>query len=68
VEKSQILLKNWSFEAEIVGNCEDPSSPCFVSTPVIGTCICIRVFVDIIDKLTKFHDIVAFAELDPEDC
>lgn len=68
VERSQIILKNWSFEGEILGNCEDPSSPCFVTTPIEGTCILLRVFVDIIDKLTKFHDIVVFAELDPDDC
>ncbi|MGI6512782.1 MAG: hypothetical protein GX052_03935 [Syntrophomonadaceae bacterium] len=68
VERSQIILKNWSFEGEILGNCEDPNSPCFTVTPVPGTCILLKVFVDIIDKLTKFHDVVAFAELDPDDC
>ena len=42
--------------------------PLFHGYPVPGTCISLKVFVDIIDKLTKFHDIVAFAELDPDDC
>ncbi|MGE5422300.1 MAG: hypothetical protein ACM3QW_03480 [Ignavibacteriales bacterium] len=69
VERSQIVLKNWSFDVDILGNCEDPASPCFLPTPVEGTCISLKVFVDIIDKLTKFHDIVVYAELDPEtDC
>ncbi|MGE5404353.1 MAG: hypothetical protein ACM3PP_05395 [Candidatus Saccharibacteria bacterium] len=69
VETSKVILKNFSFEAEILGPCEDPGSPCFLPTSVPGTCISLRVFVDIIDKLTKFHDIVVYAELDPEtDC
>lgn len=66
VERSQVVLKNWTFDVDILGNCEEPGSPCFLPTPVAGTCISLKVYVDIIDKLTKFHDIIVFAELDPE--
>lgn len=66
VENSKVILKNFSFEGEILGSCEDPGSPCYLTTPVAGTCISLKVYVDIIDKLTKFHDIVVFGELDPE--
>lgn len=66
VEQSEIILKNWSFDFEIRGNCEDPSNPCNLTTPIRGTCIGLRVFVDIIDKLGKMHDVIVFGELDPE--
>ncbi|MGI5921691.1 MAG: hypothetical protein ACOX6I_08150 [Syntrophomonadaceae bacterium] len=34
--------------------------------PASGTVIALRVYVDIIDKLGKMHDIVVYGELDPE--
>ena len=66
IEQSEIILKNWTFDYEIKGNCEDPSNPCHLTTPIKGTCIGLRVFVDIIDKLGKMHDIIVYGELDPE--
>lgn len=66
VERSQIVLKNWNFDVDILGNCEEPGNPCYRKCPIPGTCVAIRVYVDIIDKLTKFHDIVVYGELDPE--
>lgn len=66
VDQSEIILKNWSFDYEILGYCEDPGSPCVLPTPVAGTCISLKVYVDIIDKLGKFHDVIVFGELDPE--
>lgn len=66
VEQSEIILKNFTFDFEIKGNCEDPSNPCRLTTPINGTCIGLRVFVDIIDKLGKMHDVIVFGELDPE--
>lgn len=68
VEQSEIILRNWSFDVDILGACEDVGSPCVLPTPIAGTCISLKVFVDIIDKLTKFHDIVVFGELDPDEC
>ncbi len=69
IEQSEIILKNFSFDFEIRGNCEDPSNPCNLTTPIRGTCIGLKVFVDIIVKLGKMHDIIVFGELDPEvDC
>jgi hypothetical protein len=34
--------------------------------PVMGTCIYLVVYVDIIDKLGKMHDIIVYGELDPD--
>ncbi|MGE5370365.1 MAG: hypothetical protein ACM3QZ_00115 [Solirubrobacterales bacterium] len=68
VEQSEIILRNWSFDVDILGNCEDPGSPCLTASPIPGTCLALKVYVDIIDKLTKFHDIVVFGELDPDEC
>lgn len=69
VSASEIILKNWQFEWCILGRCEDPKSPCFqtLTTPISGTCLSLKVWVDIIDKLFKPHDVIVFAEYDPED-
>jgi len=66
IDQSEIILKNFTFDFEIKGNCEDASNPCHLTTPIHGTCIGLRVFVDIIDKLGKMHDVIVFGELDPE--
>ncbi|MGI5881218.1 MAG: hypothetical protein ACOX6L_11685 [Syntrophomonadaceae bacterium] len=66
VDQSEVILKNWSFDFEIKGNCEDPSNPCKLTSPIKGTCIGLRVYVDIIDKLGKMHDVIVYGELDPE--
>lgn len=66
IEQSEIILKNWSFDYEVKGNCEDKSNPCKLTTPIKGTCISLQVFVDIIDKLGKMHDVIVYGELDPE--
>jgi hypothetical protein len=65
IEQSEIILRDWSFDFEIKGNCEDPSNPCKLTTPVRGTCINLKAYVDIIDKLGKMHDVVVYGELDP---
>lgn len=65
IEQSEIVLKNWTFDYEIKGNCEDPGNPCNLTTPISGTCIGLRVYVDIIDKLGKMHDVIVYGELDP---
>ncbi|MGE5454711.1 MAG: hypothetical protein ACM3O9_05895 [Methylocystaceae bacterium] len=69
VSDSAIILNNWKFEWAILGRCDDSSSPCFTSltTPVAGTCLSLTATVDIIDKLFKPHDIIVYAELDPDD-
>lgn len=66
IEKSEIVLKNWSFDFEIRGNCEEPTNPAQLTTPMRGTAIHLRAFVDIIDKLGKMHDVIVYGELDPE--
>ncbi|MDD4801366.1 MAG: hypothetical protein PHF24_00290 [Syntrophomonas sp.] len=68
VDSSEIILKNWDFDYDIEGRCEDRHSPCHSHLgPVVdGTCLDIQVYVDIIDKLGKMHDIIVFGELDPE--
>ena len=76
VNDSDIILCNWTFDYEIKGVCQDPCSPCFSVMPTLqcpdpqmGTCIYLVVYVDIIDKLGKMHDIIVYGELDPEvDC
>lgn len=76
IDQSEIILCNWSFDYEFKGFCEDPLSPCFpllnnsnCPFPPTGTCIEMVVYVDIIDKLGKMHDIIVYGELDPEiDC
>lgn len=67
VEQSEIILKNWSFDFEIKGFCEDPSNPCNLTSPISGTCIGLRVYVDITDKLGKMHDVIVYGEIEPED-
>lgn len=76
VNESDIILSNWTFDYEIKGNCQDPCSPCFpimpmpaalqCPEPLMGTCIQLVVYVDIIDKLSKMHDVIVYGELDPE--
>ncbi|MDD3895328.1 MAG: hypothetical protein PHU36_09995 [Syntrophomonadaceae bacterium] len=73
VSESDIILNNWTFDYEIKGCCQDPDSPCFsimptvqCPEPVMGTCIHLVVYVDIIDKLSKMHDVIVYGELDPE--
>lgn len=75
IDQSEILLCNWSFDYEILGPC-DPITPCCppLNSQIIpncfpGTCLKLVVYVDIIDKLGKMHDIIVYGELDPEiDC
>jgi hypothetical protein len=80
IDSSEVILCNWDFDYDIKGNCEDRHSPCrhhhrldeeedARSLPVFGTCLELIVYVDIIDKLGKMHDIIVYGELDPEvDC
>ncbi len=67
IEESEIILGNWAFDFEIRGNCEDPSNPCNLTSPVTGTCIGLRVYVDITDKLGKMHDVLVYGEIEPEE-
>ncbi len=66
IETSEVILKNWSFDFAIKGNCEDSSNPCNLVTPINGTCIALSVFVDITVKLGKMHDVIVFGEIEPE--
>ncbi len=73
VNDSDIILSNWTFDYEIRGVCQDPDSPCFsvmptiqCPDPVMGTCLYLVVYVDIIDKLGKMHDVIVYGELDPD--
>jgi len=76
IDDSDIILCNWTFDYEIKGACEDPDSPCYplmneveCPHPMRGTCVYLVVYVDIIDKLGKMHDIIVYGELDPDiDC
>jgi len=78
IDQSELILCNWDFDYDIEGNCEDHHSPCrhhreneiMERCPVVpGTCLEVKVYVDIIDKLGKMHDIIVYGELDPEiDC
>lgn len=75
IDDSDIILCNWTFDYEIKGACEDPCGPCYplmegMDCPINrGTCVYLVVYVDIIDKLGKMHDIIVYGELDPEvDC
>lgn len=77
VDDSDIILCNWTFDYEIKGACEDFESPCRplmnevdgCPPPRRGTCVYLVVYVDIIDKLGKMHDVIVYGELDPEvDC
>ena len=72
IDSSELILCKWDFDYDIKGHCEDEHSPCrhhVLRPPVPGTCIEVAVFVDIIDKLGKMHDIIVYGELDPEvDC
>lgn len=69
ISDSRIIIKNWCFDWSILGRCDDPTSPCFqtLTTPITGTCLSLRVLVDIIDKLVKPHDVIVYAEYDPDD-
>lgn len=64
IDQSELILCNWDFDYDIKGNCEDDGSPC--PSIVRGTCLEVKVYVDIIDKLGKMHDIIVYGELDPE--
>jgi len=76
IDQSELILCNWDFDYDIKGNCEDEHSPCRHhycesdltdrKPPMRGTCLEVRVYVDIIDKLGKMHDIIVYGELDPE--
>lgn len=73
IDDSDIILSNWNFDYEIKGACEDPDGPCYplmnessCPQPMNGTCVYLVVYVDIIDKLGKMHDIVVYGELDPK--
>ncbi len=78
IDQSEILLCNWSFDYEVMGLCEDRNSPCdhhddhdhhdhrHIPDCDRGTCVKLVVYVDIIDKLGKMHDIIVYGELDPE--
>jgi hypothetical protein len=75
IEQSEIAVRNWNFDYEIAGDCEDRESPCHHHHPDFpdrlechepGTCIGLKVYVDIIDKLGKMHDVIVYGELDPE--
>ncbi len=77
VDQSELILCNWDFDYDIKGTCEEEHSPCrrrvyendltdHVTPVVRGTCVEVKVFVDIIDKLGKMHDIIVYGELDPE--
>lgn len=78
IDQSELILCNWDFDYDIKGNCEEEHSPCRYRREnditercpvVVGTCLEVKVFVDIIDKLGKMHDIIVYGELDPEiDC
>ena len=66
VQDTEIILSNWNFIYDIIGNSEDESNPCNLTSPVVGTCISLQVYVDIIILLDKVHDIIVYGELDPE--
>ncbi|MDD3364675.1 MAG: hypothetical protein PHZ03_06820 [Syntrophomonas sp.] len=77
IDSSEVVLCNWDFDYDIKGNCEDYHSPCRHRydeedgrCPIEpGTCMELLVYVDIIDKLGKWHDVIVYGELDPEvDC
>lgn len=76
VDDSDIILCNWTFDYELRGVCEDPEGPCYSTMPslrcpdpTMGTCVNLVIYVDIIDKLGKMHDVIVYGELDPEvDC
>ena len=64
IDQSELILCNWDFDYDIKGTCEDADSPC--TSIARGTCLEVKVYVDIIDKLGKMHDIIVYGELDPE--
>jgi hypothetical protein len=66
IDQSELILTNWEFHPDIKGNCEDKFNLCHISTPISGTCLGLQVYVDIIDKLGKMHDIIIYGELDLE--
>jgi hypothetical protein len=67
IEDSEVILRNWAFDFEIKGDCEDHHHNfCQTTTPVRGTAIALRVFVDILVKLGAMHDVIVYGELEPE--
>ena len=72
IDQSEITIRNWNFDYRILGDSEDRHCPCHkhhdeCGLPIVeGTCIGLKVFVDIIDKLGKMHDVIVYGELDPE--
>lgn len=66
IDQSETVLKNWYFDYDIIGPCEETESPCFVAAGPNGTCLLLKAFVDIIVKLGKWHDVVVYGEYDPE--
>lgn len=66
VQNVEVVVDNWSFIYDILGSSEDPSNPCNLTSPVVGTCISLQVYADIAVFLTRVDDIVVFGELDPD--
>lgn len=66
VQGTEIILSNWNFISDIIGNSEDESNPCNLTSPIVGTCINLQVYVDITVLLDRVNDIIVFGELDPE--
>lgn len=81
IDQSEIVLRHWNFDYEIKGDCEDRHSPCrhhrhdgpdgpdrMAGPDCVehGTCLSLKVYVDIIDKLGKMHDVIVYGEMDPE--
>ena len=69
-EASFPFPKIWSLYPAILGQAIPSAFGRFrlavTTTPVRGTCIGLKVYVDIIDKLGKMHDVIVYGELDPE--
>lgn len=63
VQDVEVQAANWRFAYDIVGNSEDPSNPCNLTSPVVGTCIRLQVNSDISVVLDRMDDIVVFGEI-----
>lgn len=63
VQNAEIIVANWNFIYDIIGNSEDESNPCNLTSPVVGTCISLQVNADIAVLLDRVNDIVVFGEL-----
>jgi hypothetical protein len=61
-----VIFKNPQVDCEILGACEDPLSPCRQQPHIAGTCLHAAVWIDLIIKLAKSHDVIVYGELDPE--